>query len=338
MYSLKNIKVVIRADGSHLIGMGHLFREIAIASELKSLGADVVFCMRDFKEGVAFIKEKGFFVERIAIDEKQNAEAIVNLKPDILVHDFLETDMDYMDRLKVRMPKCFFVGFDDLGSGNKLHHVLFDANRKKTADKNCFFGADYIILREEISALGDISKEIKDKAFKILVLFGGSDPACLTLKLVKDWSKDLLSFDFSIVLGPGVKDKKIIVDHFKENIIFYENLDSNEMASLMKDADMALCSGGIAMFELACAGVPSIVLAQNRAEVVNMHLFSANKIIADMGLGEEVNRTYLLKTISDISSDFSRRTEMSENGKKYVDGKGLKRIIEIISGFKNNLK
>lgn len=335
---LKNIKVVVRADGSHLIGMGHLFRGVAVALKLKSLGADVVFCMRDFAEGVDFISEKGFLVERIAINEKQNAERIIALCPDILIHDFLETDFSYMDRLKIDLPQCLFVGFDDLGSGSHLHHVLFDANRKPVKEKNCFFGADYIILREEISALGKIHKEIKSKASKVLVLFGGSDPAALILKLVSDWVKDLSSLDFHIVLGPGVKDKKTIADHFAENVAFYENLDSKEMADLMADADMALSSGGIAMFELACAGVPSVVLAQNRAEVVNMHLFSANEIIADMGLGEEVNRTYLIKNILEVSGNLSLRTEMSLNGQRYVDGKGLGRIIDIISEFKNKLK
>lgn len=333
LYNLKNKKIVIRSDGSRLIGMGHLVRSIAVAKSLIKEKASVFFCMRDFAEGVAFIKSHGFMVETIAIDKKQNVEKIISLSPDIVIHDFLETDIFYMGELKKKLPKCIFIGFDDLGSGNTEHHALFDANRPPAKEKHHFFGADYIILREEITAASWRNKIIKEKAGFVLVLFGGSDPASLTLKLVSDWAKLLPDITFRIVLGPGMRNKKEIESYFAENILFHENLNAKEMADLMVHADMALSSGGISMFELACLGVPSIVLAQNKAETVNMHLFAQNQIIKDMGLGKDVSSAYLIKTILELSANRLERKQMSLNGKRYVDGKGLKRIIEIVGNL-----
>lgn len=330
---VKNRKIVIRADGSRLIGMGHLVRGVAVGKNLRQHGAQVVFCMRNFAEGVDFIKGYGFSVEALSISEKQNTEKIISQKPDMVIHDFLETDISYMDVLKKSLPECVFIGFDDLGSGNKEHHALFDANRPPASEKKHFFGADYMILREEITAASWRNKIIKDRADSVLVLFGGSDPASLTLKFVSRWVKFLPDFTFRIVLGPGMRNKNEIESHFTENILFHENLNAKEMADLMIHADMALSSGGISMFELACLGVPNIVLAQNKAEIVNMHLFAKNKIIMDMGLGKEVNQDYLIKGITDLGADALLRKQMSINGKRYVDGKGLERITQIIGSI-----
>lgn len=336
-----NKRIVIRADGSRLIGMGHLVRQATIAEFLIKCGAEVIFCIRDFKEGVLFLQKKNLVVKTMSIAVKKNPDIIINLEPDIVIHDFLETDIAYMEKLKKELPKCFFVGFDDLGEGGVLHHVLFDANRvpvekevvwdKNNLQAKRFFGANYIILREEITQVAATDKKIKVEAKDALVLFGGSDPAGLTLKLVMDWIKDMPDIIFRVVLGPGMRDKHIVETHLVDNVVFYENIDAVQMANLMKDADLAIASGGISMFELACVGVPSIVLAQNKAEIVNMHLFAEKQIIIDMGLGLDVEKNTVVATILATAANFTLRKQMSYSGKKYVDGQGLIRIVEVLA-------
>lgn len=341
-----NKRVVIRADGSRLIGMGHLVRQVAVAKSLAKCNAEVIFCVRNFDEGVLYITEQGFAVEIISIHDKKNPDALISLKPDILIHDFLETDADYMDQLKKSLPKCFFAAFDDLGNGQVLHHVLFDANRKVvdpgTGDTpesaKRFFGPDYMILRRQITEHAGTDKKIEEEVKNILVMFGGSDPAGLTLKFVSDWVHDMPDMTFRVILGPGMRNKHLVEAQLSDNIVFYENVDAVKMADLMLNADMAISSGGISMFEIACMGIPSIVIAQNKAETVNMHFFEEHRIIRSLGLGSEVKREEFLKCFAELADDAVRRKSMSVAGKKYVDGQGLSRIVTIISNFKDYIQ
>ncbi|MFR3925625.1 MAG: hypothetical protein ACLTXI_10635 [Collinsella sp.] len=60
------------------------------------------------------------------------------------------------------------------------------------------------------------------------------------------------------------------------------------MSDHMRKADMALSSQGRTTFELACMGVPTIVLAENEREQLHTFAQMDNGFI-NLGLGSEVS-------------------------------------------------
>ena len=81
------------------------------------------------------------------------------------------------------------------------------------------------------------------------------------------------------------------------------------MSDHMRKADMALSSQGRTTFELACMGVPTIVLAENEREQLHTFAQMDNGFI-NLGLGSEVSDEDLASTIAWLAGARSVRREM----------------------------
>ena len=103
-----------------------------------------------------------------------------------------------------------------------------------------------------------------------------------------------------------------------------------QIADLMLDADVVLCSGGMSVYEIAALGVPGIVLAQNAKEDRRMREFSRFGTIEYLGLGVDVSESAVLEAVRRILLDKARRAAMSERGRSLVDGYGAARAAEIV--------
>ena len=78
-------------------------------------------------------------------------------------------------------------------------------NNKKFLDKNIdtkyFYGPKYLFLRDEFLTLKNQNKILRTKIENILLIFGGSDPANLTSKVLeKLYKNDEITLD--VVIGP----------------------------------------------------------------------------------------------------------------------------------------
>ena len=123
----------------------------------------------------------------------------------------------------------------------------------------------------------------------IIVLFGGSDPSDLTRKvypILQDVSRENQDIEFHIITGFGYQHK----DEIKEDKLhqIYVHHDVKRVSSYMKRADLALTSQGRTIYEFACMGVPTIVLAQNKRETEHIFANIVNGFI-NLGIGIEQN-------------------------------------------------
>ena len=95
-------RIVFRADGGAEIGMGHVYRSLAIADELCSISsADVQFLMSaDHPEGVKRVSSAGYTV-RVLSDGGVDAivEAIQEYSPNIVVNDRPFLEKNYLEAL-----------------------------------------------------------------------------------------------------------------------------------------------------------------------------------------------------------------------------------------------
>jgi hypothetical protein len=99
---LRQPRVLFRVDGGRELGMGHVFRSLAIAEALRSLSrADVAFLMSaDHPEGLVTVSRRGYPV-RVFGDGKQETEIdhIRDFSPAILINDLQALDAGYLRAL-----------------------------------------------------------------------------------------------------------------------------------------------------------------------------------------------------------------------------------------------
>ena len=332
----KKIKIAFRIDGHPQIGLGHVVRCLTMAQEFKKQhpAVDFLFIMGNFQPGISMVKNEGY---PIRIDNKLKMKSIHNIfeniydyKPEILILDINDTNL--RDVKKAKTLGCFIVTIDDLGDGQKVSDLIIDANRSlsnRSSDKY-LFGPDYIILREEFHKLRKKTKKNHPMAENILISFGGSDPNGLTLKVI-DALNTIEGIDKTIIIGQGFcyrKELDKIIGSNNNGIKVKYNVENT--AQLMKDADLAISTPGLTMYELACLGVPSLMLCSTEQQNKIANLFQEKGIVYNFGLTQEINKDVIREKALEYLSSQGLRSQLSEMAVDTVDGIGCKRVIKKI--------
>src|SRR5258708_22923547 len=99
---LRQPRVLFRVDGSSSVGMGDVFRALAIAEALRGLSrADIAFVMSaDHTEGLVTVSRAGYAV-RVVGDRKEETylDHIRDFAPAILINDLPVVDRSYLTAL-----------------------------------------------------------------------------------------------------------------------------------------------------------------------------------------------------------------------------------------------
>ena len=341
---LKKKKILIKADASHEIGTGHIYRGLSIASKL--VNHEVVFLIDEAQPlGIEIVsnnnypyithnsaKWEGKEAETLAKEEL--IEKIVEYDPDIIINDILNTNSKYTKTLRDK--GFFIVNFEDVGGGVKYAHMVFDAlYEHKIPLKNLYSGHKYYILKDEFYYQS--FKEIKEKVNKVLLTFGGTDPNNLTEKVLESILESPYENQIEVILGLGYANKKEIQEKYKDNerIEIYENVKN--MSEHMHNADLIFTSAGRTMYEIASLGVPCICLCQNEREL--SHIFgNAEHGFINLGLGSEVSKEEIRETFENAIEDYQLRCEMNRRMGEVDLKHGFDNIKRLIKNEYKNWK
>lgn len=268
-----NVGFLLRANKQ--VGAGHLHRVLTLAEGLQHHHVSITVTDDTDQWAVDRITDLGWPMTHTA--------------PDVWVYDRLDSVAGW--RPPTSTP---FVVLEDRGPGIRYAAAAVNA----MYGDGDYTGAKYAVLRTEFT-VGMF--HVRQDAAKILVLFGGTDPANLTgltEYALKDYDLD--------VIRPG---------------------DNRAIAAAMYDADLLITSGGRTVFEAAAIGIPAIVMCQNQRELTHTHLGVGN---IDLGLGRIVRPETLRYTVAQTMGDYELRRDMHSTGLASIDGHGADRIRRII--------
>lgn len=317
---LKKKKIVLRCDGYKEIGMGHIYHCITLAHNLIEHDVTIV-TNKKYIEGLEKIKSSNLKYVEIEKDEDFYNYLKLN-RVDIVVNDCLDTTEEYIKNLKMLVEKVITI--EDLGPGTKYADVVINALYDDNSIKNSYMGEKYVCLREEfiLSKPKEFSEELKN----VIVLFGGTDPANLTEKIYMLAKKEKYK-NINFIFICGIGSSFIGTTENSENITILKNVVN--LSEYMLQADMAFTSQGRTVYELAALGVPSIVMSQNKREM--LHTFAhMNNGFVNLGLGEEINNETIENTFDWLINTPYIRKEMRELMLKHDLKNGIKNEINLI--------
>ena len=283
--------VLFRVDGYTEIGLGHIYRCLTLAYQMTD--CIVHFVLSDKSDiGIKKIADS-FFPYDVIHNNDAIFDLAVKYKTDIVVNDILDTDKDYIEKLKGMSLRV--INFEDLGSGaDYADMVINDLYEKQKESSHFLWGSKYYCIRDEFHLCAP--KSFLSSVENVLITFGGTDPADLTTRLfniVKNLNYQKIKFTF--ILGIGNTN-------FKEDYggQCYNNIevvrDVKTITKYMAEADMAISSQGRTMLELACLEVPSILIAQNDREL-NHEFGEISNGIINLGCYNEVDNTTIQETL-----------------------------------------
>lgn len=323
---LSSKRIILRADGEESLGMGHIYRCLSIAYHLT--GHEILFVTRrQYLLGINKLRES-FFPIRLIDNNEEIYSVIEAFHADIVVNDILNTDKDYISELKKRVPRV--VNFEDRGEGAIYADCVINALYPEKGRGNIYNGFKYFFIRDEF--LTAIPKDFSEVVRNIVVLFGGSDPSDLTRKtygIFQAIADEHPEVEFHIITGFGYKYKNEVLDDAEHRIYVHNNVKC--VSKYLAEADLALTSQGRTIYEMACMGVPSIVLAQNSRELEHVFASIANGFI-NLGIGRKQENETIRTTIEWMLKTPSVRREMHELLLEKNFKQGQERVIHLILG------
>jgi len=338
------MRIAIRADGGLQMGMGHIMRTLVLAKELSKKNEVFYICRKTgnentsteadtykkldekYKSGVMKVSNEGFKV--VLISENNIIEELKKIQADILITDSYDVNEDYFKGTKKIFFKTAYI--DDMN----LHYfdVDFLINQnvnaqdfkyKTSENAKLLLGSNYVMLRSEFinSKNKIINKKIKD----ILITVGGGDPDYITEKLLS-FVKNL-DYTFHIVIGPCFDSIEKLRKFESKKVKFYFNAN---MYELMQLCDIGISACGSTLYELASCGIPTIgiITADNQQGMAAK--MNDLGIIINIGWHNNLSKNILVESIKSIDDNCSERLKMSLKSQKIIDGKGPKRISNII--------
>lgn len=324
---LKRKKIIFRVEGHLKLGLGHIYNCLTLAFSM--MEHDVLLVIsKNSREGIEKIKASNLPYRIIESDADIDA-LISEFKPDIWVNDCLDTDEKYIRHLKSIIPRV--ISIEDLGSGIKEADAVINALYDDVQQTNVYSGWEYVCLRDEfqIESPNIFNQEVR----KVLIMFGGTDPANLNktlYEIILKITDKYKNIKFEFITGLGYKNKENgVVTREEKNIFVYP--DVPRVTKYMREADLAITSQGRTIFELAAMRIPAIVLSQNEREQTHFFAQMENGFL-NLGVGAKVDSVLIENTLEWLVSTAIVRKNMYEIMGKYDLRKGLKRVKNIILG------
>lgn len=313
--------------GSTEIGMGHIYRALALAQEFSDHKISFL-CIRDSELAALKIAEF-YYPTRQQANNTSLLDDVLNFSPDIVINDFLNTDEAYMMGLKKE--KIMVINFEDIGAGAKHADLVINALYNQKLYPHMLVGHDYFCLRNEFYTAN--KSVFRDQVLEILVTFGGTDENAQTLRILKILLKLKRKYGFhiTVITGPGylhTKDTEPILTENKDHNIEWIRHGTKKISEFMSKADFALTSAGRTVYELAALGVPAIVLATNERE--EKHPFAKESSMFYLGRCDLVADKVIEKNIKIMLDSPQVRLSIRASLVRYDLINGKKKVIDEI--------
>ncbi len=332
---LREPRILFRVDGSRVMGMGHVYRSLAVAEALREGSrAEIAFLMSaDHAEGIATVSKSGYPVR---VFKPGGLEALIeqiqDFAPSVVINDLPLVEETYLRSL-ARLGAVTINLVDTLDDLERVSRdaqfVISVMNEDRETPEGFYGGPAFAILRRHFQGR---EREFREKPAKVLLTFGGADPQALTLKVARALAPLTKDVEVLSVAGPAFPHTLVfeaLQRTLGQRLPLVRGVDV-QIADLMLDADLVLCSGGMSVYEIAALGTPGVVLAQNAREDRRMREFSRFGTIDYLGLGVDVDEPLILDAVRQLLADSARRQAMSAKGRELVDGYGAARAAEIV--------
>lgn len=357
--------IAIRTDATRQIGTGHFMRCLTLADALKHSGAQIRFISRDLPshlremlaaKGMELVPlESGFGASAFddlahshwlgtnqASDAQATIRALSGRSWDWLVVDHYALDARWETALRSTAKRILVI--DDLADRQHDCDVLLDQNYYENQEvrydgllpSKCttLLGVNYLLLRPEFA---DARKRIKSRdgtIRRILVFFGGVDSANQTQKTLNAFR--LLSQPNDIVVD-------VVVG--ADNPVRYEiqglcnqlpnanfHCQISNMAELILGADIGIGAGGVAMWERAYLGLPTITIVIAANQVRTTEDFAKTGAIEYLGRAEHLSSEDYTRAIIRLMREPLRVKQMGDVALRLLHstGSSLNNVVQYL--------
>ena len=350
------MRVLIRADASPTIGSGHIARCLTLARVLRKQGAHVAFACRLLPgHRLDSLASEGF--ETFALpdryrdeDPQQAIESMLPWQADIAAlaqaleghpaFDWIVVDhygLDHHWQTAARRWAPRIAAVDDLATRQYCVDLLLNQNLSGTPEAyaalltpgcQTLFGPRFAMLRDAFCCP---AIEIKPKARRVLVNFGGFDAAVQTHHAMLALA-DLHELEVDFVAGadnPAWEQMQALAA-YRPNWRLHSFV--SDFYRLMTEADLFIGAGGGTSWERAAMGLPTICIAVSNNQQANGEVMATSGAHVFLGNREHVSVEQLRQAVGFVVGNQVFRQSLADRSRQLVDGRGAQRVAAALAG------
>jgi UDP-2,4-diacetamido-2,4,6-trideoxy-beta-L-altropyranose hydrolase len=334
------MRVLFRADASPAMGTGHAMRCLALAEALSERGHECHFLLADgipaidrrlAAAGVALARLTAPAADGDAIATCRHAAAIDARA--VIVDGYHFSASWYRGLRRAARPVLAF--YDGIGTAPVEAEIVVSPGLDtppagETARWLC--GPAYILLRRELRRALAAPLLAGEQRRSLLVGFGGSDPAGLTIPVVEALAEPLpAGARLEVVIGGGVRDNGQVAARLSRlGAGIAVHLDPRDLGGLMREARLAVSAAGTTAGELAAFGVPAVIVVVADNQLPGARQAAAKgwcRILDARSSGAAAAIAAAARRLWDAPEE---RAVMARSAAGAVDGKGVDRVAEAL--------
>jgi len=340
--------VLIRADGSKKIGMGHINRCYLLATYLQDkYNLQVILLVRENESARRFLLSKKQSLKIIYLNSdfsyNQEINFIIKLidtnKIKLLILDLLdvENESNYLNLLnEINTPLCVIT--DDSYYREFPVNLTINGNPNQLEDNyiglkdKYLIGPNFFIMDKSYST---IPRKNNSKS-NVLLSLGGTDHnniIFVTLKaLIKSKYVEKIVVISSKSSGYSRKLENLSIENKDTEIELYFDVES--LSTYWQTCGLAITAGGNTLFERIASGIPGASICQLKRQMEIATSFENLKVNVNLGFGPNLSEKELSLSIEKFLKNDSSHLIQSKYSSKIVPGNGLelcaKEIIKLI--------
>lgn len=331
---MKTAQVAIRADASAEIGSGHLVRCLSLANELTKAGMHITFLCYELPQ---------HFTDQIQADGHQLTllsepwpVALPSGGIDLLIIDHYGADQEWQLTMRRQAKKIMVI--DDLMDRGHNCDLLLNQNLHAAAAPyqnlvplhcSLFLGLEYALLRPEFYQLAP-ERTIRSSLQRLLVAVGGSNPQHLDERILHEL--DNCPWAVDVVLGATSPQSRAIESLCRKHQGRWTlHIQTQRMAQLMTQADLAIGAGGSSHWERCLLGLPALVVtvAENQRE--STRLLHGREACWWLGDLDSLHPGAIRDAVDELAHNPQRLVQMSQVAAEIVPRNGgTQKVAEAI--------
>lgn len=268
MSNKSHTKIYLRADGSSSMGLGHVYRLLAVAEML----SEQYTCMFIVKtDHPALINTIGLYCDEVYVlgNDTHEPASLAELPQGIFVLDGYAFNASYQKTLREAGHKV--VRIDDLATDAQVADVVlnhaghFPASLYRSAlyTRLCL-GPAYALIRNAFRQAIQQERTIASLE-KVFICLGGADPNNLSRKVLEYCIQKGYA-QIHLVLGGAYMHRDTLETLLassgtESEVVLQQNLSAGELIDFMQRCDLAILSSSSISYEAAMVGIGMITLA-----------------------------------------------------------------------------
>ena len=341
----------IRADANDIVATGHIMRCMTIAKQAEKMGEKVIFFVAD-EYAVSMLQENNFSYIVLYTDWENPIEEIPQLCQEIekygidtMLFDSYRMTKEYFEKLWLNLPEHIRLAYiDDLFEDIYPVDIIINYNAYYTqfpykeayGEKAVLcLGPGYVPLREEFA-----KEELGDGCDNsVLLSCGGGDALQSLYGILTQAASDVRFKEtkLHVVVGRYHQKKELLEQLATEypNILLHHNV--SHMAELMESCQIAVSAAGTMLYELCAMQRPTVFFITADNQRYDSDFFAEDERMVFAGDIRE-DRKQCIDQILDgmhmLLNDSNKRIIIRKKLSYVTDGKGAKRITQILTGGK----